>query len=384
MKSLTKAAFGSLAVAGSVMAFSAPASAQSVYFGYDSGGGAYGGYYDSDPYAGSYDPYYDAYGSTYDDPYACSYYDYYDAPWGYPSDYCNYQTWNEPVYYGGLWYGGPIYYRTYAGANWFWLNGGWRRDEWRGSRPGYIDWGRNRYWRSELHHRPNSRGVWNGRQWDGRGFAGGNYDRRDGRGYGYGRDGNRGGFDGRAGDRFEGRSFNGGNAFAGRNYNGNDGNRGGGDRGRDFGNRNNGQNFTPPQNNGGDRGGVQRGGESRGRVGGDFGNRGGSAQPNVSPPAGGNPFPNTGRFFGRAGEDGRVERSNAPANSGFRGRFGGQAFQAGGPQAGAGTQAGAGPQAGAQGGPQGGPQGGANRGERDGGERGGGDRGGESGRHRGN
>ncbi len=371
MKSLTKTAFRAVAVAGSVMAFSAPVNAQSVYFGYDSSGGAYGGYYDSAPYAGSYDPYYDAYGSTYVDPYACTSYDYYDAPWGYPQDYCNYQTWSEPVYYGGLWYGGPIYYRAYGGANWFWLNGGWRRDEWRGSRPGYIDWGRNRYWRGELHHRPNSRGVWNGRQWDGRGFAGGN-DRRDGRGYGYGRDGNRGGFDGRAGDRFQGRSFNGGNAFAGRNYNGNDGNRGGGDRGRDFGNRNNGQNFTPPQNNGGDRGGIQRGDETRGRVGGDVNNRRAGpdvAQPNVAPPARSN-APDGGRSFNRGGNRGGFERSAAPAGEGFRGR-GGQAFQAGGPQGGA--PQGVGP----QGAPRGGDQGGGNRG---GGERGGGD----NGRHRGN
>src|SRR4051812_20176501 len=188
MKLATKAVFGALAVAGSVMALSAPANAQSVYFGADSGGGVYGGY-DSGAYADPYyadpgysdpyaDPYYDSYDSGYGDPYACSYYDYYEPPWGYPPDYCNYQTWTQPVYYGGLWYGGPIYCRAFGGVNWFWLNGGWRRDEWRGSRPGYIDWSRNRYWGGDIHHRPNSRGVWNGRQWDGRnGFTGGNFNR---------------------------------------------------------------------------------------------------------------------------------------------------------------------------------------------------------------
>src|SRR5678815_2105288 len=87
MKRVTKAVFGALAVAGSAMALSAPATAQSVYFGADSNGGVYGGYnsggyadpYYADPgYAdpgyGSYDPY-ASYDYAYDDPSACSYYD---------------------------------------------------------------------------------------------------------------------------------------------------------------------------------------------------------------------------------------------------------------------------------------------------------------------
>ena len=78
--------------------------------------------------------------------------DYYTPPWGYPSDYCHYRVWNEPVYYAGVWFDGPIYYRTYAGANWFWLNGNWRRDEWRGPRPriAFND-GRNQFWRGDIH-----------------------------------------------------------------------------------------------------------------------------------------------------------------------------------------------------------------------------------------
>ncbi len=77
--------------------------------------------------------------------------DYYTPPWGYPSDYCQYQLWNEPVFYSGTWYSGPIYYRTVGGANWFWLNGNWRRDEWRGARP-RIDWNRggNIFWRGDI------------------------------------------------------------------------------------------------------------------------------------------------------------------------------------------------------------------------------------------
>jgi hypothetical protein len=386
MKLATKAVFGALAVAGSVMALSAPASAQSFSFGIDGGNGYVGGYYDSDPYAGAYDPaygvdpYYDQY--AYDDPYACTYYDYYDPPWGYPPDYCNYQVWTDPVYYGGLWYGGPIYYRSYAGANWFWLNGGWRRDEWRGARPGYIDWGRNRYWRGDVHHRPNSRGAWNGRRWDGRnGFTGGNFARGNFNGRGDGR------FDGRG--NFQGRSFNGGNAFAGRNWNGADGNRFGGDRGRDFGNRNGGQNFAAPQNNDGGRGNFQRGGGFRGR---DFANRDGGpnfvapqnndggryqrgrpgggqgfVQPNAAPPVAGNP--ERGRFG-----VGRFERSNAPGDSAVQGRFGGRSFQAG-PQGA--------PQAGPQGGGfRGGFQGGGDRGAFQGGGNRGGDQGGNRGERR--
>src|SRR3954469_18100010 len=53
MKPMTKAGFAALAVAGSVLALTAPASAQSVYFGADSAGGVYGGY-DAGGYA---DPY---------------------------------------------------------------------------------------------------------------------------------------------------------------------------------------------------------------------------------------------------------------------------------------------------------------------------------------
>src|ERR1043166_9137285 len=104
MKSISKVAIGALTLAGSIMAIGAPAQAQSVYFGADSGGGVYGGYdsgayadpYYSDPYA---DPYYDAYAADPygSDPYACSYYDYYEPPWGYPPDYCNYQVWTQPV-----------------------------------------------------------------------------------------------------------------------------------------------------------------------------------------------------------------------------------------------------------------------------------------------
>ena len=148
MRNITKAVLAAIALAGAATAMSAPAKAAVGFsVGVTGGDPSYGGYYESDPYAEPYyDPSaapYDPYAAPYDqyaadpyaaDPYAC---DYYDPPWGYPPDYCRYQVWYEPVYVGGLWYNGPIYYRNYSGLNWFWLNGGWRRDEWRGPRPNW-------------------------------------------------------------------------------------------------------------------------------------------------------------------------------------------------------------------------------------------------------
>lgn len=127
--------------------------------------------------------------------------DYYSPPWGYPSDYCQYQLWNEPVFYSGTWYSGPIYYRTVGGANWFWLNGNWRRDEWRGARP-RIDWNRggNVFWRGDIRRGGRDRfeaaqggqrgGDWrNGPQPGGArgGFTRSNNDRDNGPSFGNGR-----------------------------------------------------------------------------------------------------------------------------------------------------------------------------------------------------
>jgi hypothetical protein len=72
----------------------------------------------------------------------CDYYEYYDEapPWGLPPDYCDYPVYYEPVFYGGYWYRGPIYYRWYRGRRLFWLHGKWRGDEWRGPRPAHIQW----------------------------------------------------------------------------------------------------------------------------------------------------------------------------------------------------------------------------------------------------
>jgi len=116
MKSLSKAIVGALMLAGASLSATSSASA----------------YFDAGISFG--DPDYNF------DP--CDYYDYYDEapPWGLPQDYCDYPVYFEPVYFGGSWYRGPIYYRWTHGRRLFWLNGGWREDGWRGPRPGRIAW----------------------------------------------------------------------------------------------------------------------------------------------------------------------------------------------------------------------------------------------------
>lgn len=72
----------------------------------------------------------------------CDYYDYYDEapPWGLPPDYCEFPVYFGSVFWGGTWYRGPIYYRWDGGHRLYWLNGGWRTDEWRGGLPPAIHW----------------------------------------------------------------------------------------------------------------------------------------------------------------------------------------------------------------------------------------------------
>ena len=71
----------------------------------------------------------------------CRFYRYY----GLPPRTC-YLSYSGPVYYGGRWYRGPVYYRWYSGRPMFWIHGGWR--DWDG-------W-RHRSWRAwhdrDLHH----------------------------------------------------------------------------------------------------------------------------------------------------------------------------------------------------------------------------------------
>jgi len=144
MRRVSVAFVGALMVAGTAFAVSTPANAQveiQGYFGTDPYYGADRGY-GADPYYDQgygdqgYDPHYGqyAYDDYYDPSYNPSCDDYYAPPWGYPPDYCNYEIWYDPIYFGGAWYSGPIYYNVFGGENLYWLNGGWRRDEWRGAR----------------------------------------------------------------------------------------------------------------------------------------------------------------------------------------------------------------------------------------------------------
>ena len=119
MKTIAKSILAAAMLVGTTFAMTAPASAYvGIEFGFGGPGYAFG------------DP--------------CDYYDYYNEPppWGLPSDYCDYPVYFEPVYFGGTWYRGPIYYRWTHGRRLFWLHGGWREDAWRGPRPAGISWQR--------------------------------------------------------------------------------------------------------------------------------------------------------------------------------------------------------------------------------------------------
>ncbi len=155
MKTIVKAMLGALMLAGASVGLAQPASAYvdvGISFGF--GDGTYG-----------FDP--------------CDYYDYYDEPppWGLPDDYCDYPVWFEPVFFGGSWYRGPIYYRWTHGRRMFWLNGNWREDGWRGPRPARITW--------------NDRGAHVRGYRPGIGFHGGGRDWRDGHHRWPGNDGDR-------------------------------------------------------------------------------------------------------------------------------------------------------------------------------------------------
>ncbi len=66
--------------------------------------------------------------------------------YGCPDEYWDMPVYYGPVFYDGSWYQGPTYYRDYGGARWFWVHGGWRRDEWRGPRP--------KWWRGDYRFGP--------------------------------------------------------------------------------------------------------------------------------------------------------------------------------------------------------------------------------------
>lgn len=141
---------------------------------------------------------YDGYGNGYYGGGGVGYSNGYCDSYGCPDNY-----WDQPVYYGSIYYGGswlngPFYYRDYNGGRQYWARGGWRYDGWRGDRPSQYrnyrygpalgrDWNRN-----DGDGRPG---------FQGRGGRGPDNDNRPGAGQGPGRgDGpggrGRGGFDG--------------------------------------------------------------------------------------------------------------------------------------------------------------------------------------------
>jgi hypothetical protein len=143
------------------------AEADPYYDQYGAGSG-----YSYDSYTSAYNPYYDPAYDPYYDPYC----DYYTPPWGYPPDYCRYRVWYDPVYVGGIWYWGPIYYGVFWGATWFWLNGYWWHDEWHGERPIHHNWNGadHKYWDGQKHnwHQDYANGTWAGRDsWAGRNYG---------------------------------------------------------------------------------------------------------------------------------------------------------------------------------------------------------------------
>jgi hypothetical protein len=102
MKKVIKFAVAAAAIAGASLFASAPAQADSFGFRFGPHGGI-GFSYDTGGYCDSW---------------GCP-----DDFWDYPIAYC-------PVYFRGEWYRGPFYYIRRHGTYYFWIHGGWRRDEW--------------------------------------------------------------------------------------------------------------------------------------------------------------------------------------------------------------------------------------------------------------
>jgi hypothetical protein len=85
---------------------------------------------------------------------------------------CDAQYYYEPIYYGGAWYHGPYRWRMENGERVFFVNGGWRRNEWRENHVpdsivfrngGYYRGGRYEGWggaeRFNARFQPNDRGI---------------------------------------------------------------------------------------------------------------------------------------------------------------------------------------------------------------------------------
>lgn len=117
MKTFAKFILGAAMLTGTAFATTSPAAAQvSFQLQFGNPGYGYGSYYAPPPrWRNDCDPRYRSYRP-------CSSY------------------WYNPVFYRGAWHNGPFQVRVISGTRHFWINNGWRRDEWRGGqrqRPGW-------------------------------------------------------------------------------------------------------------------------------------------------------------------------------------------------------------------------------------------------------
>ncbi len=114
MKTFAKFALGAAMVTGAAFAATSPASAQ-VSFSLQFGNPGYGRYYAPPPrYRDDCDP----------------------RPRVYRS--CN-NYWYDPVFYRERWYTAPTQFRWVGSTRYFWIDNGWRRDEWRGGARPRLD-----------------------------------------------------------------------------------------------------------------------------------------------------------------------------------------------------------------------------------------------------
>ncbi|HEY0281450.1 MAG TPA: hypothetical protein VGC27_02375 [Rhizomicrobium sp.] len=109
MRTFLKTTVAAAAIAGAALFSAAPANAQDISFSFGSGGVGFS--YDSGGYCDS---------------------------WGCPDDFWDYPIYYCPVYFRGSWYNGPLYFRQYGGEYWYWIQGNWRRDQWRSMRPNWA------------------------------------------------------------------------------------------------------------------------------------------------------------------------------------------------------------------------------------------------------
>ena len=138
--------------------------------------------------------------------------DYYEPPWGYPEDYCNYDLWDQPICYDGVWYSGPFYIDyDEDDVPMYWMYDDWvyadacrRPAVWGWGSPGFVFWqgwshfhhhnwfwgGHTNWW---FRHRVHPHWHWNHPWGHGHGHFG------HGRGHGHGGGGHGGGGHGHGG-----------------------------------------------------------------------------------------------------------------------------------------------------------------------------------------